>query len=138
VKYSSRPQEYRIEIIRHKPLVAVVSNFTTDQECKKLVKACGLDEDMFPMYESYGDGQSKPSTYRKLYLSNIYVHYEDRTDRMTHFAKRTFAFDRCMTGYKVYSWGHEPINAVLYEDVGNKKRPHCDGHSHGTQDRHVE
>jgi hypothetical protein len=74
VKYSSRPQEYRIEIIRREPLVAVVPNFATDQECEELVKACGLDEDMFPAYEGYGDGQSKPSTYRKSYSSNIYVH----------------------------------------------------------------
>jgi hypothetical protein len=43
VKYSSHPQEYRIEIIRHEPLVAVVPNFETDQECEELVKASGLD-----------------------------------------------------------------------------------------------
>jgi hypothetical protein len=101
VKYSSRPQEYRIEIIRREPLVAVVPNFATDQECEELVKACGLDEDMFPAYKGYGDWQSKPSTYRKSYLSNIYVDYEDRTDMMTRFAERTFAFVRRMTGYEV-------------------------------------
>jgi hypothetical protein len=38
----SRPKEYTIEIIHHKPLVAVIRNFATDQECKELVKAGGM------------------------------------------------------------------------------------------------
>jgi hypothetical protein len=43
-----------------------------------------------------------------------------------------------MTGYEVYGPGHEPINVVLYIDVGDEKRPHCHGHFHGKPDRHVE
>ncbi len=34
----SRPKEYAIEIIRHEPLVAVVCNFATDQECGERVR----------------------------------------------------------------------------------------------------
>jgi hypothetical protein len=131
VKYSSRPQEYKIEIIRREPLVAVVPNFATDQECEELMKAGGLDQDMAPAYEGNGNGQSAPSTYRPSYSSNIYVDFEDRTDMMTRFAERTFAFVRRMTGYEVYGPGHEPINAILYKNVGDENRPHCDGHCHG-------
>jgi hypothetical protein len=42
--------------------VAVVPNFATDQECKELVKASSLDEDMLSAYKGYGDRRSKPST----------------------------------------------------------------------------
>jgi hypothetical protein len=69
--------------------------------------------------------------YLKSYSFNIYVDYKDRTKIMMHFAEQTFAFVHQMTGYEVYGPGHEPLNAMLYKNVGEENQPHCYGHCHG-------
>jgi prolyl 4-hydroxylase len=112
--------------------VAVVRNFATDQECKELVKAGGSDQDMGHAIEgAVNERGGAPSSYRRSYLSSIYVDHEDRTNMITRFAERMFAFVRRLTGYKVYGPGQEPINAVLYSDMGDENRPHCDGSCEG-------
>jgi hypothetical protein len=50
-----------------------------------------------------------------------------------HFVERMFAFVHRVTEYEEYSPGQEPINAVLYKNVGNENRPHCDGSCKGQQ-----
>jgi prolyl 4-hydroxylase len=108
--------------------VAIVPNFATDQECEELMKAGGSDEDMGRAHEDEG-----PSSYRRSYSSNIDVDYENRTNMITRFAERMFAFVRGVTGYEVYGPGQEPINAVLYKNAGDEYRPHCDGNCDGEQ-----
>jgi hypothetical protein len=105
----SRPKEYAIEIIRHNPLVAVVRNFATDQECKELVKAGGSDQDMGHAIKGGANkwGAGAPSSYHRSYLSSIYVDHEDRANMITHFAKWMFAFVSRVTGYEVYGPGQE-------------------------------
>jgi hypothetical protein len=113
--------------------VAVVSNFATDQECKELVKAGGSDQDMGHAIKGGANerGAGAPLLYRRSYSSSIYMDHEDRANMITHFAKRMFAFVRHVTGYKVYSPGQEPINAVLYKNVGDENWPHCNGSCKG-------
>jgi hypothetical protein len=113
--------------------VAVVLNFATDQECEELVKAGGSNQDMRHAIEGGANkrGAGAPSLYCRSYSFSIHVDHEDRTNIITHFTKRMFAFVRCVTGYKVYSPGQEPINAVLYKNVGDENRPHCNGSCEG-------
>jgi hypothetical protein len=98
VKYA-HPKQYPVEIICHEPLVAVVRNFATDQECEELVKAGGSNQDMGHAIEgAVNERGGAPSSYRRLYSSSIYVDHEDRTDMITRFAKRMFAFVRRVIG----------------------------------------
>ena len=97
------------------------------------MKAGGSDQDMGHAIEGGANewGAGAPSSYRRLYSSSIYVDHEDRANIITHFAERMFPFVRRVTGYKVYSPGKEPINAVLYKNVGDENWPHCDGSCEG-------
>jgi hypothetical protein len=97
------------------------------------VKAGGSDQDMGHAIEGGANerGAGAPSSYRRSYSSSIYVDHEDRANMITHFAERMFPFVRRMTGYEVYSPGQESINAVLYKNVGDENRPHCDGSCEG-------
>ena len=97
------------------------------------MKAGGSDQDMGHAIEGGANewGAGAPSSYRRSYSSSIYVDHEDRANIITHFAERMFPFVRRVTGYEVYSPGQEPINAVLYKNVGDENRPHCDGSCEG-------
>ena len=123
----SPPVDYTVEILRDEPLVAVVPNFATPDECDSLMNETPPDEEMGRAHEF---GQTT-STYRKSYSSNVNVDYEDRASPVTRFAERTFSFVRDMTGLDVRGPGQEPINAVLYKRAGDEYRPHCDGPCHG-------
>uniref|UniRef100_A0A7S1ZNJ8 Fe2OG dioxygenase domain-containing protein n=2 Tax=Trieres chinensis TaxID=1514140 RepID=A0A7S1ZNJ8_TRICV len=121
------PTEYEVEIIRDEPLVAVVPHFASDADCAALMKAGKSDEHMGRAQE-FGQGATE---YRRSYSSNIQVDYEDRSDPITRFSERMFAFVRDVGGYDVHGPGQEPINAVLYRRPGDEYRPHCDGPCHG-------
>ena len=97
------------------------------------MKAGGSDQDMGHAIQGDANewGAGAPSLYRRSYLSSIYVDHEERANIITHFAERMFPFVRRVTGYEVYSPGQEPINAVLYKNVGDENRPHCDGSCEG-------
>mmetsp|Transcript_6015 Transcript_6015/g.8864 ORF Transcript_6015/g.8864 Transcript_6015/m.8864 type:complete len:492 (+) Transcript_6015:59-1534(+) len=126
------PRTYTIEILREEPLVAVIPNFASQEDCDMLIEAGGTDEVMGRAHESGGG----PSSYRRSYSTNIDVDYESPTDPITRFANRMFAFVRDITGYSLYGPGQEPINAVLYKDAGDEYRPHCDGPCNGQRNQY--
>lgn len=119
-------RSYEVKILRHEPLVAVVPNFASPEECADLINYGGSENEMARAFEAGGQSQ-----YRRSYSSNIDVDYDDTLSPLTSFSNRQFAFTRDLTGYNVSGPGQEPINAVLYKDTGDEYRPHCDGPCHG-------
>lgn len=125
--YAAAPQTYQVKVIRHEPLVIVVPNFLTAEDCNALIDAGGSEEEMGAAHEQGG-----PSSYRRSFSSNIHVDYDNRTAHMTRIAEKHFDLVRHFTGYSVHgNHGQEPINAVLYKNIGDEYRPHCDGPCHG-------
>mmetsp|Transcript_94574 Transcript_94574/g.282439 ORF Transcript_94574/g.282439 Transcript_94574/m.282439 type:complete len:417 (+) Transcript_94574:43-1293(+) len=114
---------YKVDIVREEPLVAMIRGFTTPEECDMLVEAGGDWDSMGRAFTSQG----KPSSYRRSYSKNIYPPLGDSDHKLMRLVARMFSTTRNLTGYNVYPPGQEPVNAVLYKDLGDEYRPHCDG-----------
>lgn len=124
-------RSYHVDIVREEPLVAVIRNFATSEECESLVSAGGDWDDMSRAYTS-GGGFSQE---RRSYSSNIYPPLSDPEHELTRLTGQMFSVTRSLTGYEVYPPGQEPVNAVLYKHLGDEYRPHCDGSCTGGQHR---
>jgi len=121
------PQKYQVKVLRREPLVIVVPNFLTEEDCNALIDAGGSEEKMGAAHEAGG-----PSSYRKSYSSNINIDYDNRTSVLTRISEKQYALVRDLTGYDVHgNLGQEPLNAVLYKNIGDEYRPHCDGPCNG-------
>lgn len=126
------PDGYDLEVIRERPmLIARVKAFLTDEECNSLMDAGG---DVHTMERSYtSGGQQDP--YRRSWSNNIDVDLYNISSSMTQMTVRLFAVARNLTGYPVHPPGQEPLNAVIYKDLGDEYRPHCDGTCNGGKHR---
>eukprot|EP00930_Biecheleria_cincta_P045745 TRINITY_DN31526_c0_g1_i2.p1 TRINITY_DN31526_c0_g1~~TRINITY_DN31526_c0_g1_i2.p1 ORF type:complete len:441 (-),score=42.81 TRINITY_DN31526_c0_g1_i2:177-1499(-) len=126
------PDGYDMEVIRDKPmLIARVKAFLSDEECNSLMDAGG---DIHTMQRSYTSrGEQDP--YRRSWSSNIDVDLYDLNSSVTQMTVRLFAVARRLTGYPVHPPGQEPLNAVIYRDLGDEYRPHCDGTCDGAGHR---
>ena len=67
-----------------------------------------------------GDEDTGPSSYRRSYSVNLDVDVYDGASPLTQLAERQFALVRDLTGYSVYAPGQEPINSVLYRNIGDE------------------
>mmetsp|Transcript_66783 Transcript_66783/g.206787 ORF Transcript_66783/g.206787 Transcript_66783/m.206787 type:complete len:324 (-) Transcript_66783:7-978(-) len=136
---SARPPEaetrtYRVDVIREEPLVAMVRGFAAPGECDLLVSEGGDWDAMSRAYTSHG----KESSYRRSYSKNINPPLRESDHALTRFVGRMFSVTRNLTGYSVYPPGQEPVNAVLYKNIGDEYRPHCDGTCTGAAYKHAE
>jgi len=112
-----------VDIVREEPIVAMLRGFATGPECELLVEAGGNWSTMSRAYTSQG----QTSSYRRSYSKNIYPPLEDSESEIMRIVARMFSATRSLTGYSVYPPGQEPLNAVLYRELGDEYRPHCDG-----------
>lgn len=115
-------QNFTVDVIREKPLVAVVRAFALDSECNDLVDRGGD----WALMERATLASGNISTYRHSYATNVTANLSDPADSVTSIVSRMFAVTRRLTGLSVYPPGQESLNAVLYRDIGDEYRPHCD------------
>lgn len=116
-------RSYKVDVIREEPLVAMIRGFAAPGECEMLVAEAGDWSSMGRAYTSGG----KHSQYRRSYSKNINPPLREADSELMRLVGRMFSVTRNLTGYKVYPPGQEPVNAVLYREVGDEYRPHCDG-----------
>jgi len=120
--------DYQVRILQREPLVAVIPSFTTDAECRAMVEAGGPQSAMKRAFEDEGQ-----TSLRRAYSSNIHTDWRNSTAVVTRVMRRTLAAVRNLTGFVLMGGGQEPLNAVLYTDVGDEYRPHCDGLCEGSE-----
>lgn len=118
---------FTVEVVREKPLVAIIRNFASADECDEIVRRSG-DWSTMARARVFNGGISRK---RQSYQFSIKPNLLDSADMVTSLISRMFALTRNLTGFAVYPPGQEPLNVVLYRDVGDEYRPHCDGGCHG-------
>jgi hypothetical protein len=101
-------RSYKVEIIRHEPLVVLVRNFSSAEECRAMIdKHSGGADGMGRAYVGSGtDGaESTQDNYRRSWSSNMQPDLDDPDELLTAFTLRSFALVRSLTGYAVYPEG---------------------------------
>jgi len=99
---------------RRDPLVAVVPDFVTEEECSEL--------------RQRGHAlQWKKDSVMWNQVASINFDFHSKGNPLTLVRERMFALVRNLTQFSVYSAGQENIHAFVYSADGHEFRPHCDG-----------
>lgn len=109
-----------VDILRKEPLVIVVNNLASLEECKALAELAGDD---LGMAHVSGGGTSR---IRRTLSKNLYPDLGALENSLTQMANRFFEVARQATGFELQLEGQEPVNWLYYKP-GYEYRPHCDG-----------
>lgn len=136
IRYPAVNDTFVVDIYRERPmLIAVVRNFSTEQECAYFLHITHnktLYRSMVSQCETLTDTNCSllgVSSHRVAKSTRIEPHQPHSINRSAvyRYRKRSIAAVSALTAYDLPLLGQEPLSPIVYNKVGDQYRSHCDG-----------
>lgn len=126
VRETQYDDHIKMEVLREDPLIAILKNWTTAEECASLE----TEAHRAGLTGAQVFGENAIVADRRAQSANVYWDVHNDTSVSNSLIRRAFELARKLKGYDVLPGpAQEPLNFIEY-GYADEYRPHCDGVCH--------